>query len=408
MTGSSLGQILREDFDRLARSQGLPFRVHRAAKMMMRCRTAALGGHVQCCRNGHMVGMHYNSCRHRSCPQCSHRDQSRWSELQASRLLACDHYHVIFTLPHELNDLWSWNRSLMMDLLFAAASQSMSQLLRDPRFLGARPGMILSLHTWGRTLTQHPHVHALISAGGLDDSGQWRSSRADYLVPVKALKPIYRGKFLDALEQSLTRGRLTLPTGMTTSQAKALLKRTSRKPWNIRIQSRYRHGRGVMQYLARYVRGGPIRNQQLQRVDSDTVSFSYRDHRDHRTKSMTLTRSVFLQRLFWHVPVRGKHTTRYYGLYRPQEKSGRERCRRLLGQRPEPKQPSRPTWQQWLEQKGLGKLAQCKHCGAEILARAAVPTQDPDRTMSIASGPRSEFVQQAVGADNSSAPGRRR
>jgi hypothetical protein len=376
--------------------------------MMMQCRTAALGGHVQCCRNNHVVGVHYNSCRHRSCPQCSHRDQSRWSELQTSRLLACDHYHVIFTLPHELNDVWSWNRSLMMDLLFAAASRSMSQLLRDPRFLGARPGMILSLHTWGRTLSRHPHVHALISAGGLDGSGQWRSTRADYLVPVKALKPIYRGKFLDALEQALDSDRLRLPTGMTTLQAKALLERTSRKPWNIRIQSRYRHGQGVMQYLARYVRGGPIRNQQLRRVDSGTVSFSYRDHRDHRNKSMTLTRAGFLERLFWHVPVPGKHTTRYYGLYRPQERSGRERCRHLLGQRPEPKRPPRPTWQDWLGQKGLGKLAQCKRCGAEILARAAEPTDNADRTMSIASGPRSRFVQQAVGADNSSAPGRRR
>lgn len=374
----------------------------------MQCRTAALGGHIQCCRNGHVVGVHYNSCRHRSCPQCSHRDQSRWSELQASRLLACDHYHVIFTLPHELNGLWSWNRSLMMDLLFAAASRSISQLLCDPRFLGARPGMILSLHTWGRTLSRHPHVHALISAGGLDGSGQWRSSRADYLVPVKALKPIYRGKFLDSLEQALASERLKLPAGMSASEAKALLKRTSRKPWNIRIQTRYRHGRGVMQYLARYVRGGPIRNQQLQQVDSGTVSFSYRDHRDHHKKSMTLTRAAFLQRIFWHVPVPGKHTTRYYGLYRPQEKSNRERCRHLLRQRPEPDRPPRPTWQDWLQQKGLGKLAQCKRCGAKIIAQAAAPMEGDVRTMTIATGPRREFVQQAVGADNSSAPGRRR
>ncbi len=163
-----------------------------------------------------------------------------------------------------------------------------------------------------------------------------------------------------------------------------------------------------MQYLARYVRGGPIRNQQLQRVDSSRVSFSYHDHRDHQKKSMTLSRKAFLQRVFWHVPVRGKHTTRYYGLYRPQEKSDRERCRPQIGQRPEPDPPPRLTWQDWLHQQGLGKLAQCKRCGAEILAQAAEPTASSASTMSIASGPRSGFVQLAVGADNSSAPGRRR
>ena len=397
MTGCSLGQILREDFDRLARSQGLPLRVHRAARLMMKCRTSELGGHVQCCRNGHVVGVHYNSCRHRSCPQCSHRDQSRWSELQAGRLLACDHYHVIFTLPHEFNELWSWNRSLMMDMLFAAASQAMNELLSDPRFLGARPGMLLSLHTWGRTLSRHPHVHALVSAGGLDASGQWRSCRPDYLVPIQALKPVYRGKFLNSMEQALSNGQLQLPNGMSVSQAQALLKEVSRKTWNIRIQTKYSHGRGVMQYLARYVRGGPIKNQQLRHVDSSGVSFSYSDHRDQHKKSMTLTREEFIQRVFWHVPVRGKHTTRYYGLYRPQEKLNREHCRRLLRQRPEPAPPPRPSWQEWLQQKGLGKLARCKQCGAEILAQAAKPTEESDRTMSIAPGPQSTFVQSGKG-----------
>jgi len=408
MPSHSLGQLLRDDFDRLARARGLPLRAHQAARRMMQCRTAALGGHVQRCRNGHVAGVHYNSCRHRSCPQCSQRDLARWSELQASRLLRCDHYHVIFTLPHELNVLWSWNRALMMDLLFAAASQSLNQLLADPRLLGGRPGMILSLHTWGRTLTSHPHVHALVSAGGLDGQGAWRASRSDYLVPIKALKPLYRGKFLSGLDQALTTGRLTLPDGLDSNAVRLLLQQASRKHWNIRIQTRYTHGRGVMQYLARYVRGGPIKNQQLHRIDRDTVSFHYRDHRDRRSKSMTLSREAFLNRVLWHVPIPGKHTTRYYGLYRPQEKPDRERCRRQLAQSPEPDQPPRPTWQEWLKQQGLGKLAQCKHCGAEILAQAATSDTRTDGAMSIAPWPRSEFAQQTVRADNSSAPGRRR
>jgi hypothetical protein len=408
MSAYSVGKILRDDFDAFAQSRALPMRVHRAARMLMRCRTAALGGHVQRCANGHVSGVHYNSCRHRSCPQCSRRDQARWSEFQANRLLACDHYHVIFTLPHELNELWSWNRAWMMDQLFAAAAQSLTRLLSDPRFLAARPGMMLALHTWGRTLSHHPHAHALVSAGGLSDDGQWRASSADYLVPVRALKVIYRGKFLAALEQAVLDDRLSLPTAMTPTKARALLKQLSRKSWNIRIQSRYRHGHGVLRYLARYVRGGPIKNQQIRHVDSRQVVFSYRDHRDGQSHTLRLSREAFLQRLFWHVPVANKQTTRYYGLYRPQEKPAREHCRRLLGQPPEPDPAPRPAWQAWLEQQGLGKLAQCKRCGASILAQAAEQNDGSDPTMSIATGPQSGFLQQVVGADNSTAPGRRR
>ena len=149
---------------------------------------------MQQCANGHVVGVHYNSCRHRSCPQCNERSKSQWAEAQAARLLACDHYHVVFTLPHELLELWSYNRREMAELLFSAASGALMSLLKDPGHLGAKPGILASLHTWGRTLSRHPHVHCLVSGGGISAEAQWQVGHRSYLVPVKALKLVYSEK----------------------------------------------------------------------------------------------------------------------------------------------------------------------------------------------------------------------
>ena len=142
---------------------GLPAYVRRAAHAIMQCRTAALGGHVQACPDGHMARIWYNSCRHRSCPQCAYLQTERWLAHQQARLLACDHYHVIFTLPHELNPLWLANVPVMTALLFQTVRDTLGTLLADPKYLGAQPGIIAALHTWSQTLVLHPHLHCLNS-----------------------------------------------------------------------------------------------------------------------------------------------------------------------------------------------------------------------------------------------------
>lgn len=389
---TTLREIFRAGFDDYARERQLPYRSYKAANAIMQCRTAALGGHVQQCENGHIVGVQYNSCRHRSCPQCNERQKTQWADAQAARLLGCEHYHVIFTLPHELLPLWSHNRARLADLLFSAASGALMRLLRDPRHLGATPGIVASLHTWGRTLSRHPHLHCLVTGGGLSPAGQWKASRGGYLLPAKVLKPVYRGQFLAGLEALLDSGELTLPNGTDEAAVRTLLRRIARKSWNVRIQERYAHGRGVLRYLARYVRGGPLSNHRLRDADTRAVRFGYHDHRDGKLKTLSLCREEFIDRILWHVPETGRHTTRHYGLYGHKARARRVACREQLGQAPEPERPEPMDWQRYMQQIGRGERTRCEQCGAPVRMGARTPRKTDDR-ISIGRRLRSVFVQ---------------
>src|SRR5574341_64951 len=196
------------------RTHPLPAHVRRAARAIMQCRTAALGGHVQACPDGHVSRVWYNSCRHRSCPQCAYLQTERWLALQRARLLACDHYHVIFTLPHELHPLWLANVPVMTTLLFQAVRDTLYALLAAPKYLGARPGIIAALHTWSQTLVLHPHVHCLVTGGGLTPDGHWKAVRNGFLLPVRVVMAVFRGKLLSALRRAFARDELVLPEAM--------------------------------------------------------------------------------------------------------------------------------------------------------------------------------------------------
>jgi hypothetical protein len=167
----TLQTIFQDAFPTYEQTHALPRHVRRAARAIMQCRTAALGGHVHACPDGHMARIWDNSCRHRSCPQCAYLQTERWLALQRARLLACDHYHVIFPLPHELNPLWLANVPVMATRLFQAARDTLGPLLADPKYVGAQPGIIAAVHTWGQTLVLHPHLPCLVTGGGLTAAG---------------------------------------------------------------------------------------------------------------------------------------------------------------------------------------------------------------------------------------------
>src|SRR2546422_9015225 len=171
----------------------------------MQCRTAALGGHIQACPDGHVLRVWYNSCRHRSCPQCAFLQTERWLALQQARLLACDHSHVIFTLPHALNPLWLANVPVMSTLLLQAVRETLDTLLADPTYLGAQPGIIAALHTWSQTLVLHPHLHlhGLVTGGGVTLAGQWVAVRHGFLLPVRVVMAVWWGAMLGGLRRAL-------------------------------------------------------------------------------------------------------------------------------------------------------------------------------------------------------------
>ena len=188
----TIQQILNEHLDGLLHSRTLSVPQYRAARALSVCRTAALGGHVQRCPNGHLERVWYNSCRHRACPQCNGLAKEQWLERTRARLIDCAHWHVVFTIAHQLNALWMLNTDAMMSALFAAARDTLLELLADARHLGAQPGILLALHTWGRSLNLHPHIHALVSDGGLRD-GLWISPRCSHFLPATVVMRLFRG-----------------------------------------------------------------------------------------------------------------------------------------------------------------------------------------------------------------------
>ena len=226
------------------------------------------------------------------------------------------------------------------------ARHTLLELLGDPKYLGARPGVLAALHTWGRTLSFHPHVHCLVTGGGLGPDRGWRAVRNGYLLPVRVVCALFRGKLLAALQGDLAHDRLALPPELSGVRLANLLRQLGQRPWNVRIQERYAHARGVLLYLGRYLRGGPIANSRLVALDDARVVFRYTDHRDGRAKAMALPLEHFVQRVTWHVPEPGRHQVRYFGLYARGEKPARETCRTQIEPiplEPPPALPSRPS-----------------------------------------------------------------
>ncbi|MBK7237831.1 MAG: IS91 family transposase [Sterolibacteriaceae bacterium] len=336
----SLQEIFREHFPQYAQSHRLHLRELRAAHAIMDCRTRALGGHVLSCPDGHYSRTQYHSCRHRSCPRCADRPRQQWIEAQLQRLLPCAHFHVVFTLPHDFVPLWAFNRVRLSALLFDCARESLLDLCKDARHLGARPGILMALHTWGRTLSQHPHVHCLVSAGGLDAQGQWRHSRQGYLVPAKALAALFRGKLLGRIGEALKAHRLQLPAQQDQTHWRACIKAQYRKHWNVELAKPYAHGRGVALYLARYVKGGPLPSTRALEHDGQRVRFDYTDHRDGARKTLSLDAQAFLARVLWHAPPSHQHLVRHCGLYASAARVQYRQCMKLLSPDPMPTPPA--------------------------------------------------------------------
>jgi hypothetical protein len=327
---ATLQNIFKAGFEKYKTRHGMSMDQYRAAEAIMTCQSDALGHEEWAClEDGHSERQNH-SCRHRSCPRCHSAQTQAWLERIEARLIPTDHFHVVFTLPHELNPVWQYNRRWCSDRLFKASSETLRQLLADERHLGAEVGMISALHTWGRTLSFHPHVHVLVSGGGLAGAG-WRAARHDYLLPVAALKAKFRGKWLSWLNAAHAAGEIELPPDWTEKAWRKTLSRVAGKKWNVRIQEGYRQGRGVTEYFSRYLRGGPIKDYRILSADDETVTFHYRDHQDGVEKAMTLDLEHFMSRVLWHVPEKGQHHVRYYGFYTPGAGDKRERIREHLG-----------------------------------------------------------------------------
>jgi len=246
MAGLTIQQILPCGYAAFERSHPLPASVRKAAWALLVGRTAVLGGHLQACPEGHVERVWYHSCRHRLCPPCGWLQGERWLATQQARLLACDHYHVIFTMPDELRELWRANVRAMTTRVCATVHETLVELLGDAKYLGARPGIIAALHTWSQTVVLPPPLHCLVTGGGLTAEGQWRAAQHGVLRPVRVVMAVFRGKRLRAIDTAVHQGQLTRPAGKHPWQWDNLRNTLGRRKGHVDIRERYPYGEGVL------------------------------------------------------------------------------------------------------------------------------------------------------------------
>ena len=292
---------------------------------------------------------------------CGWQKTEGWVARWQARLLPTTHFQVIFTVASELHLVWRWNRKRFADVCFHATRDTLFELLGQARHLGAHPGLVMGLHTWGGPLPVHLHGHVLLTAGGVDAQGKWVATRPNFLVWGPILRDRFRHHLLAGLEGLLDQGLLGFPPTLTAAGVRARLAELRRIPWHVRIEPPDADGKGLVVYLARYLRGGPIKNHRLVEFTGTDVGFRYRQYRPHQRpkwRTTTLPVDQFLDRLLQHVPVTGLHMVRAYGLYNRSERAALERCRAQLdphGLQPLPQAPD-----------PAADPERCPRCGAPL------------------------------------------
>jgi predicted Zn-ribbon and HTH transcriptional regulator len=295
------------------------FQQLKAFRAILRCRTAALGGHRDACLRCGYQTISYNSCRNRHCPKCQAQARERWLAARERELLDTSYFHVVFTLPHELNVLALENPRLFYDLLFTASAQTLLEVASDPKHLGAEIGVVAILHTWGQNLLLHPHIHCVIPAGGLSlDQRRWVHPRYPFFLPVKVLSRVFRGKFLAGLKRLHRRKKLQSagPAAALADykQFAKLLRRLHRHDWVVYAKPAFGGPMQVLRYLGRYTHRVAISNHRLLAFEREHVTFRWKDYaRGGKQGQMTLAATEFLRRFFLHVLPKGFVRIRHFG-----------------------------------------------------------------------------------------------
>ena len=372
-----VADILRERGNAYGESHRLSAQQQRVVDALVTCRTAALGGFKSQCDRCGAVTIQYASCRNRHCPKCQTLSQTRWVERQCADLLDIGYWHVVFTLPHELNPVAQGNPALIYKLLFKAASQTLLEFGRNPRWLGAELGITMVLHTWGQNLGQHIHVHCIVTDGGLSPDGQrWLTpARMGFLFPTAALSKVFRGKYLDFLGAAHRDGELRLRSadGDDCREFECLKIALRSHDWVVYSKAPFAGAKQVLAYLGRYTHKIAIGNHRLVDFDGEHVRFRWRDYADsNKVKVMRLDADEFIRRFLLHVLPRGFTRLRHYGLLANRCRARKlALCRDLLGQpAPEPREPETAE-EMMLRLTGIDITA-CRQCGEGTLRQILI------------------------------------
>lgn len=349
--------------------------VEKTLRAMALCRTAALGGHVSRCDNCAKETVSYNSCRNRHCPKCQAINREKWIMAREAELLPVPYFHLVFTIPEVFNHLLPEHAKEVYSSLFAASWQTVSAFARDEKHLGARPGMVSILHTWGQQLWLHPHVHCIVPGGGITPSGKWKHARgkgrpgcrkASYLFPKRAMSEVFRAKFMAEL-----RKRMTVPQHVA--------KKAFSTKWVVYAKRPFATPGTVVEYLGRYTHRVAISNHRITDVNDRTVSFSYKDYREGGKKKVTTLEGVeFLRRFAQHVLPSGFVRIRHYGFLASRNKATLLNIARTeLGEQRWEK--LQVTWQQVATERLQLHPDRCPHCkkGTMQIIQTMAPYRGP-------------------------------
>jgi hypothetical protein len=362
---------------RLARSQ------LRALRAIETCRTAALGGHLERCDRCGATRAVYHSCRNRHCPKCQTLTKERWIEARKADLLPVPYFHVVFTLPHELNRLAQHQPRVIYSLLFQAATQTLKTFARDPKHLGGDLGITAILHTWGQNLSQHIHLHCLVTGGALaHDGSRWISSHKRFLFPVRALSKVFQGKYLDGLQRAFDEDRLS--TDLDPIDLVRALRSCS---WVVYAKPPFAGPEQVLAYLGRYTHRIAISNDRILDFRNGIVHFRWRDYaHGNQTKPMALSAEEFLRRYLLHVLPRGFVRIRHFGLLANRTRQQKlERCRAVLDAPDPPADVPQETPQAMVLRLTGVDLTQCPACheGTMQTVASLLPTSSPPASVAI-------------------------
>jgi rubredoxin len=358
-----------------------------------RCRTAALGGHLdECTRCGYRATISYNSCRNRHCPKCQTAARERWIAARRRELLPTRYLHVVFTLPHRLAPLVLQNKKILYDLLFRTSAETLLEVARNPRHLGAEIGFFSVLHTWSQKLSIHPHVHCVVPAGGLSlDHTRWVRSRDNYFLPKGVLREIFRGKFVDALEQAFQNGQLRFEGDLKLlAQPKifaAWLRPLFRQDWVVYLKRPFGGPEYVLHYLGRYTHRVAISNHRLVSLTDGQVTFRWRDSAHHNEqKLLPLSLDEFLCRFLLHILPKGFVRIRNFGFLANRKRATLlPLCFQLLKSAQQP----RAEQQHASSTEDCPDLWRCPKCGGpmkviERLTAAEIQLRSPPRISAAA------------------------
>ena len=344
----------------------------KVANCIMNCKTGAYGANVSMCEDCGHLQIHYNSCRNRCCPMCQALPKERWMDKRREDVLDAPYFHVVFTVPQELNPLIYSNQQLLYDAMYHCVSATIEELTSDTKHLGAKVGYICVLHTWGSEMNFHPHIHVILLGGGLTAQNQWRDKGNEFFLPVKVMSKLFRGKYLHELKNLWEEKKLQFHGNSEKYRNrytfKELLNLCYDKDWVPHCKKTFNGAQSVINYLGKYTHRIAISNHRIIRMDEDTVTYYVKDYRkEGKWKEFTISGIEFIRRFLMHVPHKRFVRIRHYGLLCTRTKTRNlTLCRNLLGCKQYFSRLKSMETPQMLETLYGIKVTVCKCCGGHL------------------------------------------